>query len=83
MREAAGYSRERVVSWQEIHERLAAPDRIGSLAPEELDLLAEAAYLIGHDGESARPGPAHMRSMRPAETVAKPLGRRFGWHSHS
>lgn len=54
MREAAGYSRERVVSWQEIHERLAAPDRVGSLAPEELDLLAEAAYLIGHDGESAR-----------------------------
>jgi ATP/maltotriose-dependent transcriptional regulator MalT len=50
----AGHPREWVGSWQEIHDWLAAPDRVASLAPEEHDLLAEAAYLIGHDGESAK-----------------------------
>jgi ATP/maltotriose-dependent transcriptional regulator MalT len=54
MRDAAGSSRERVGSWQEIHDRLAAPECVALLAPEELDLLAEAAYLIGHDVESAQ-----------------------------
>lgn len=53
MRAAAGYSQGRVGSWQEIHDRLTAHDRVASLSPEELDLLAEAAYLIGYDGESA------------------------------
>lgn len=52
MRAAAGSSQEWGGSWQEVHDRLADPDQAASLSPQDLDVLAEAAYLTGRDGES-------------------------------
>ena len=40
-------------AWQEAYEGLAAADRASPLEPDDLERLATAAYLTGHDAESS------------------------------
>jgi hypothetical protein len=35
-------------AWNEAYEGLAAADRSGSLDPRELEMLATAAFMLGH-----------------------------------
>ena len=41
------------LAWADAYEALAAADRETPLAPDDLERLAAAAYLAGHDGDSA------------------------------
>ena len=38
-------------AWLEAYDSLARADREGAVAPEDLELLATAAYLLGRDAE--------------------------------
>lgn len=45
----AAYARR---AWQEAHDALSSSDRATPLGPEDLDLLATSAYMLGRDDES-------------------------------
>src|SRR5438128_1001628 len=55
-------------AWAEAFESLSEADRGTALGPDELELLATAAYMVGRDDE-------HMRSLERAHHAYLDLGR--------
>ncbi|HEX6419808.1 MAG TPA: LuxR family transcriptional regulator [Acidimicrobiales bacterium] len=69
-------------AWAEAHEHLSAVAAAGDLDPGDLELLATAAYMSGHDDDSAaawaRAHHAHLDAGRPAEAVRCAFWLGFG-----
>ena len=68
-------------AWADAFDKLSAADRETPLAPEDLELLAKAAYLVGRDADRDEVlARAHGEWLRlgGAERAA---GARSGWPS--
>ena len=56
-------------AWADAHERLSAADQAAPLEPDDLELLAAAAFLVGRDDESAEVwARAHQERLARGET---------------
>ena len=56
-------------AWADAHERLSAADQAAPLEPDDLELLAAAAFLVGRDDESAEAwARAHQERLARGET---------------
>ncbi|HET9556792.1 MAG TPA: DNA-binding response regulator, partial [Actinomycetota bacterium] len=71
MTDALDQGRSAVVgqAWAEAHQRLSAADQAAPLEPDDLELLAAAAFLVGRDDESAEVwARAHQERLARGET---------------
>ena len=56
-------------AWADAHERLSAADQAAPLEPDDLELLAAAAFLVGREDESAEAwARAHQELLARGET---------------
>lgn len=75
-REAAGR-----LAWADAYTALSLADRSSSLAGEDLELLATAAYLLGRVETACGRCSAPSSSTPSAATSGGPHGARSGWPS--
>jgi DNA-binding CsgD family transcriptional regulator len=70
------------LAWLDAHESLSAADRAAPLGPEDLELLARSAYMLGRDEEYvAALGRAHDRHVEAG--TAPRAARCAFWIGHS
>ncbi len=68
-------------AWADAYARLSAADREAPLAPEDLERLATAAYLVGGTPTATRPGRARTTGGCGWAARGVPPGARSGWPS--
>jgi hypothetical protein len=66
-------------AWADAFVELSAADRETPLAPEDLERLATAAYLVGRDADSDEVWGAPIRSGCGWAARSVPPGARSGW----
>ena len=68
-------------AWADAFDKLSAADREIPLAPEDLELLAKAAYLVGRDADRDEVLGARIGNGCGWAAPSVPPGARSGWPS--
>jgi DNA-binding CsgD family transcriptional regulator len=69
-------------SWMDAYESLARADQLAPLAPEDLELLARSAYMLGRDDDYAA-GLERAHELHLAAGAVQPAVRCAFWIGHS
>ena len=68
-------------AWTQAHELLSRADEGAPLAPEDLERLAVAAYMLGRDDQQLGRSRAHIMPTSGTAIAPAPCAPRTGWPS--